>query len=315
MTFYRGIENFPREKAGGAVVTVGTFDGIHLGHQAILQRVREIRQQRDLHSVLVTFHPHPRVLVSPDNIPMLLTSIEEKRQFIPHFFDGDVLVLTFDEQLKNMEAEQFVTDILIDRIGVRRLVVGYNHCFGHNRSGSIEALRELGAKYDFEVEIVDPVIVDGTAVSSSRIRKLIERDDYAEGLRLLGHDYAIFGTVERGIGLGRKLGYPTANVAYSERKLLPPQGVYSCWAQIGKEEKNGMMFIGRNHFNPNPTVTVEANLFDFDRDIYDEEIVVFPTRFIRENRKFDSEEALVEQIGSDKETILNMMDKGEKQWQ
>ena len=129
----------------------------------------------------------------------------------------------------------------------------------------------------------------------------------------MGHDLAIYGTVERGIGLGRKLGYPTANVAYSKRKLLPPQGVYACWAQIGNEEKNGMMFVGRNHFNPVPTITVEANLFDFDRDIYNEEIIVYPTAFIRENRRYDSQAALIEQIGMDKQTIMNMIDKGEEQ--
>jgi riboflavin kinase/FMN adenylyltransferase len=134
---------------------------------------------------------------------------------------------------------------------------------------------------------------------------------YPEALHLLGHEYAIFGTVERGIGLGRKLGYPTANVKHHATKLLPPEGVYACWIQLGSENFCGMMFIGENHFNPAHKVTVEANIFDFDRDIYDQEIIVYPTHYIRGNRRFDSTEALVRQIGIDKNSILEIMKKGE----
>ena len=135
----------------------------------------------------------------------------------------------------------------------------------------------------------------------------------SEAVRLLGHEYAIYGTVERGIGLGRKLGYPTANVKYSDRKLLPPEGVYSCWTEIEQETKYGMMFIGRNHFNPIERISVEANLFDFDRDIYDQELIVYPISYIRPNQRFDSKEALIDRIAKDKKEVMKLFNKGERE--
>jgi len=258
---------------------------------------------------MVTFHPHPRIVVTPNNVPMLLTTIEEKEKFVPHFFSGRVMVLDFNDHLKKMSAESFVEEILLKHTGMTKLVVGHDHAFGRNREGNAELLKKLGEKHGFEVEIVGPVLDNDKAISSSRIRRAIGNNEYDEAINLLGHAYAIYGTVERGIGLGRKLGYPTANVAYSERKLLPVEGVYSCWAQIGDEFKDGMMFIGRNHFNPSGRITVEANLFDFDQDIYDEELIVYATHYVRSNRKFDSTDELVAQIEKDKEEILSIIKK------
>ena len=304
-TFIRGIENYSRNQDTRPVIaTIGTFDGIHRGHREIFRRVREQSEEQNARAVLITFHPHPRVLVTPSKVPLLLTTIEEKEKFVPDFFEGKVLVLDFNEELKNTPAATFVRDILVDKIGIKKLIVGYDHALGKDRSGDISQLRTLGAQLGFEVEVVGPVLVDDEPVSSSRIRRALQENRFGEAIRLLGHEYAIYGTVERGIGLGKKLGYPTANVAYSERKLLPAEGVYACWAQLGREEFNGMMFIGRNHFNPEDRVSVEANLFDFDRDIYGKELVVYPTHRIRENRKYDSKEALVAQIAKDKQNVI-----------
>ncbi|MFZ5981763.1 MAG: bifunctional riboflavin kinase/FAD synthetase [Candidatus Zixiibacteriota bacterium] len=310
--FIRGLENFHLKRNHGTVTTVGTFDGIHLGHQAIFKRVREESIRTDCESVLVTFHPHPKVVVNPDNIPMLLTTIEEKEKFVPDYFDGQVLVLEFNEQLMNMTAEDFVREILIDRIDTRKLIVGYDHAFGRGRSGNIDQLRKLGDKYGFEVEVVEPVIIDHQPVSSTRIRKAMLKNRYPEAIRLLGHEYAISGKIESGISLGKKIGFPTANVSCSGRKLLPPEGVYACWILIDKEEKNGMMFIGQNHFNPKARLTIEVNLFDFDRDIYGKEIIVFPTTYVRENRKFNTPEDLVKQLKKDKNKIIEILNKGVK---
>lgn len=309
--FVIGLDSFHRSSKRGAAVTIGTFDGIHRGHQAILKRVREVAREGDLASVLVTFDPHPRVIISPEKTPQLLTTLQEKKQFVPSFFEGTVLVLNFDKNLMNLSAEEFIRNVVIDRIGATTVIVGYDHAFGKNRTGNIAELSRLGRDLNFQVEVVDPVIFEGKAVSSTRIRTAMLANQYDEAIRLLGHHYAIFGTVERGIGLGRKLGYPTANVKYSPTKLLPPEGVYSCWAQVSGEDKNGMMFIGKNHFNPSGRVTVEANLFDFDRDIYDEELVVYPTRFVRENRHYSSTEELVKQIAIDKMNILEIVQRGE----
>lgn len=295
--------------AGSTVVTIGTFDGIHRGHQVIFERVREVAAARGLKPVLVTFDPHPRTVVTPNDVPMLLTTIEEKRKFVPCFFDGTVLVIKFDESVRNMTAEQFVRRVLVETVGVRQLIVGYDHGLGKDRGGNTETLESLGKELGFALEVVKPVIWNDAPISSTRIRQALTFGKYDFAVELLGHDYAIYGTVERGIGMGKKLGYPTANVGYGPRKLLPPEGVYSCWAHLGKDTKEGMMFVGQNHFNPVARLTVEVNLFDFDQDIYGEEIVVYPTCYVRENRRFGSSELLVAQIERDKKQVLEILEK------
>lgn len=311
-TFIRGLENFAPSNGRGAVATLGTFDGIHRGHQEILCRVRDYSIRNNLEPVLITFHPHPRVVVSPARIPMLLTTIEEKEKFIPDFLDGHVLVLEFNDELKNLTAEEFVKKVLVDTVNVRKLIVGYDHQFGRDRTGNIAKLQELGKLHGFELEVVPPVMVDEKPVSSTRIRNALTEGRFDEAVSLLGHEYAIYGTVERGIGLGRRLGYPTANVRYSQRKLLPQEGVYACWVEVAGESKCGMMFIGQNHFNPAQKMSVEANIFDFDQDIYDQEIVVYPSRYIRANQKYETTDALVAQIEKDKKNVLNILSEGER---
>lgn len=307
VNFIRGIENYPVDSNRQTIVTIGTYDGIHLGHQAILDLVMKESQSTGNEAILVTFHPHPKVLVAPEHIPLLLTSLEEKRKFIPDFFDGNVLIMNFSEKVQSLTATEFVESVLVKTLNAKKVIVGYDHAFGKNRDGNIDALKGLGIKYNFEVIVVDPVMYREKAVSSSRIRKAILDNHYQEALQMLGHHYAIYGKVERGLGLGRKLGYPTANVCYDIRKLLPLEGVYACWAQVGDVERDGMMFIGKNHFNPQKRITVEANLFDFDEDIYDQDIIVYPTHFIRENQKFDSTNLLVEQIKKDKINVINTL--------
>jgi len=302
----KGIENYSRNSERSSIVTIGTFDGIHLGHQEILRRVMIAREDSGNESILVTFHPHPRMLVTPDNVPLLLTTIEEKEQFIPNFFEGDVLVLDFNTKLQNMSAERFVKEILLDKLKMKKLIVGYDHAFGKNRGGSIVQLNELGAELDFKVEVVGPVLYEGQRISSSQIRRAMTDGRFDDVLKYLGHPYAIYGTVEKGIGLGKKLGYPTANIKYNTRKLLPAQGVYACRALVDDTRYNGMMFIGTNHFNPQKQISVEANLFDFQSDIYGKDIHVCPTSFIRENRRFDSTDALVRQIEKDKKEVLKI---------
>ena len=308
-TFIRGIDNYDHRPDTRVIATIGTFDGIHLGHQEIFRRVRGQSEENGTDPVLITFHPHPRMLVTPDSIPLLLTTIEEKGKFIPDYFDGKVLILDFNKDLMNTQAERFVKRILVERVGIRKLIVGYDHAFGRDRQGDIPALKAMGVEMGFEVEVVDPVMVNEKPVSSSRIRKAIIEGRYPEALNLLGHYYAIYGTVERGIGMGRRLGYPTANVSYSNRKLLPGEGVYACRAEVEGDILYGMMFIGQNYLNPEDCISVEANIFEFDRDIYDREITIYPIRFIRENRKFDSMDKLVEQIERDKKQVLNIFEK------
>ncbi len=305
----RGLENYTAPTDRGVVVTIGTFDGIHLGHQEILKQVAVATGESGYHPVLITFHPHPRVLVTPDDAPLLLTTLEEKERSLRQYFQGTMLVLDFNADLQNLSAREFVEKVLVNRLELKRLVVGYDHAFGKDRSGSIVELKELGKEFEFEVDVVAPVKVDGDCVSSTQIRWLLRRGMLDRALELLGHPLAIHGIVEKGIGLGRKLGYPTANVRYGPRKLLPTQGVYSCRVHVGHVKREGMLFIGRNHFNPEARITVETNLFDFNEDIYARELYVYPTHYIRPNRKFDSTDALVEQIKQDKREVLSIIEK------
>ena len=189
--FVKSVSAFPKTRPGTSVVTLGTFDGIHRGHQEIFGRVKTIAADTGLRPVLITFHPHPRVVVSPNDIPMLLTSIEEKEKFIPDFFDGSVLVLEFNRELMNLTAEEFVRRVLVDLVGVRHLVVGYDHALGKDRTGDIPELKRLGGDLGFDVEVVDPVYFGDAPVSSTRIRKAMTAGRYSEAIQLLGHEYAI----------------------------------------------------------------------------------------------------------------------------
>jgi len=303
----KGTDQFPLDRVHGSLVTVGTFDGIHRGHQEIFRRVMAEASKNRLEPVLVTFHPHPRVVVSPGDIPLLLTAIEEKLAILPNFFDGTVLLLEFNSELQNLSAEEFVRDILVAKTNVKKLMVGYDHAVGKNRGGNIVELTRFGTTYGFEVDVVGPITVDNRPVSSTLIRSALREGRFSQALRMLGHNYLITGIVEKGIGLGQKIGYPTANIRYSPRKLLPVAGVYACRAELDGERFQGMMFVGQNHFNPQQRISVEVNLFDCEQDIYGREMTVFPTEFVRHNQRFGSTDLLVRQIEKDKIVILNML--------
>jgi riboflavin kinase / FMN adenylyltransferase len=304
---YHSAEEFARDRKQPCVATLGTFDGIHLGHAAIFSRLIEKAAALSLPPVVITFDPHPRVLVTPDDPPRLLTTTAEKIDILQNQFEGVVVILAFNDQLRQMTAEQFARDILLTQFGIRALVVGHDHSFGHRRTGNIDKLREIGDREGFEVEVVGPIRYQGEPISSSRIRRAISAGQWSEARAMLGHAYPIRGKVIRGLGHGRKMGWPTANINWSERKLLPPLGVYSCTAAVNGDMHRGMMFIGVNMLNPEKTVSVEANLFAFDRDIYDADMTVFALDFVRPNTRFPSMAELSAQIGKDKELIIDML--------
>ncbi len=307
MQVYKSADAFAEKQGGPCVATLGTFDGFHLGHASIFRRLESKAQSLGLPPVAITFHPHPRVLVTPDDPPLLLTTPEEKINILEKRFEGSLVILRFDEKLRHTTADHFAKEVLVERFGIKALVVGYDHSFGHKRSGNIEQLKLIGDREGFEVEVVEPVTYEGAPISSSRIRRAIRAGQWDEAVAMLGHAYAIHGTVIRGLGRGKKLGWPTINLDWAARKLLPPEGVYSCTASVNGDDYRGMMFLGINMFNPEKSVSVEANLFDFDRDIYGSEVTLFPRHFVRSNARFESAEALSEQIARDKTKILKLL--------
>jgi len=304
---YYSADEFAREQERSCVATLGTFDGIHLGHAAIFSQLEDKAAALSLPPVVITFDPHPRVLVTPDDPPRLLTTTDEKIDFLRAQFDGSVVILKFDDRLRQMTADQFAHDVLVGKFGIKALVVGHDHSFGHRRTGNIDKLREIGAREGFDVEVVGPITYRGEPISSSRIRRAILASQWSDAREMLGHPYSIRGKVIRGLGLGRKMGWPTANIDWSERKLLPSQGVYSCTVAVNGDMHLGMMFIGVNMLNPEKTVSVEANLFEFDRDIYDADMTVFPLDFVRPNTRFPSTAELAAQIGKDKGNIIQLL--------
>ncbi len=289
------------------MATLGTFDGFHLGHRSIFDALERQARTLGLSPVVITFHPHPRVIVTPDSPPLLLTTPEEKIDILSGRFDGSLVFLRFDENLRKMSAEEFAEDILVKRFGIRALVVGFNHNFGHNRTGTAEQLHMIGEQRGFGVEVVGPVKYKDQPISSSRIRRAIREGEWDDAVAMLGHPYPIHGVVTRGLGRGREMGWPTINLSWEKRKLLPKEGVYSCTASVNGDSYRGMMFIGVNMLNPDKTLSVEANLFDFDRSVYEKEATLYPRHFIRANRKFESADLLAEQIARDKKKILDLL--------
>ncbi|HZI22940.1 MAG TPA: bifunctional riboflavin kinase/FAD synthetase [Gemmatimonadales bacterium] len=295
----------------GTVATVGTFDGIHRGHQAVLAEVVRRAQgggeggARGLESLLVTFDPHPLEVVNPSAAPRLLTLPDEKRTLAGALGIQRVEIVPFTPELARLEPEEFVRDVLRARYAMQALVLGYDHGFGRGRSGDVEFVRRLASQDGFAMDVVAAVTDDGQAISSSLIRTAVAHGDLASAERGLGRRYSVRGRVERGAGRGRTIGVPTINLAPPDpRKLLPPDGVYAVWVAIGgkagKVERHG----GVMNQGPRPTFGVharglEAHLFDFSSDLYDQVVTIEWVRWLRDVRTFPSRQALVDQIERD----------------
>ncbi|WP_420634576.1 bifunctional riboflavin kinase/FAD synthetase [Candidatus Palauibacter sp.] len=287
----------------GTVVTVGTFDGVHLGHQAILRQIRHRAQARDRHAVLLTFDPHPLRVVRPDAAPPLLTMPNEKKEILAQFDLDYVAFVPFTIEFSRYSPERFVEEVLVRRLRAAELVIGYDHGFGRGRAGDVDALERLGAVHGFEVSVVRGVEVGGSAISSTRIRHAVAAGDMEAAAAGLGRPYSLRGTVIHGLGHGRTLGFPTANLtAPPPDKLLPAEGIYAVRASLGPELLRGLLHLGpRPTFAGSPP-TIELFLLDFDRDIYGERVVVEFLHRLREVRPFATGEELVEQMERDLET-------------
>lgn len=284
----------------GSVVTVGSFDGVHRGHQAVLEEIARRARATGRASVLVTFEPHPMAVVNPTAAPRVLTTPAERREVLAQTALDYAVFLRFDAALRALTPEAFVRRVLVERFGVRELVIGADHGFGHGRSGDVSTLQALGRAYGFAVDVVPPVHADdGRPISSSRVRQAVAEGRLDEAAHLLGRAYTLTGTVVPGARRGHGLGFPTANVAVPDAKLLPPDGVWAVRVEWPGGRGGGMMNQG-----PRPTVgdarhTVEAHLFGFAGDLYGAAIRIEWVARLREVRRFESLEALAAQLAQD----------------
>lgn len=281
------------------VLTIGNFDGVHLGHIALFDKVKEIARKIEGQSAVMTFEPHPIKLMKPGNGPPLITPTRQKLKLIDNSGIDVIFSIPFTREFAAISARDFVQDILVDKIGINELVVGYDYAFGHRREGNIELLQELGRDLGFGVRVLEPVRVDHTLVSSTSIRNLVLEGDLAEAKRLLGRDYQICGTVVKGKDRGgRLLGFPTANLELID-ELTPKVGVYAVEVLIDDQTHNGLANIGYNPTFGKGPFSVETHILDFSGDLLGKTIKVNFIKRLRDEKTFDTAEELADQISQD----------------
>jgi riboflavin kinase/FMN adenylyltransferase len=293
----------------GTILTVGTFDGVHRGHKLVLARLAARSRETGLASMLVTFSPHPLDIVNPSASPMLLTPGDEKADALAATKIDRTEVLPFTPELAAYNAEQFVEEILLKRLGMRELLVGHDHGFGRGREGDVEVLKALGAAFGFRVDVVPPVAArDGRPISSTSIRRAIAGGDLARAADGLGRPYSLSGEVVHGAGRGRVLGFRTINIAApSPRKLLPPEGVYAVRAETSTGAFGGMMNLGPRPTFGDTAVSPEVHLFDTDGDWYGSRVRIDFIARLRDTKKFSGPEELVKQLARDEQAARVMI--------
>ena len=296
MKVFSSIPNLPSENK--STVTIGTFDGVHLGHRVILKRMKEIAKKTKGKSVLLTFSPHPRHVLHKDNQDMkLITTLQEKQDLINQAGLDNLVIHEFTKKFSRIKPVNFVRDILVEQLNVHTLVIGYDHHFGRNREGSIQELTTLADLYDFNIEKIDPQYFEDVTVSSSKIRKLIEKGEMVKAKQYLGYEFMLNGKVIKGNSLGKTINFPTANIVVENKwKILPADGVYAVKIVLEAKEYKGMMNIGQKPTVDGNGISLEVNIFDFNQDIYGKGIEIRFVKRIRDERKFDDLQGLKKQL-------------------
>lgn len=306
MKIFHSINEFHSNKK--TIVTLGTFDGVHIGHTEILKKLTQNTHDGEFESTVLTFFPHPRTVLQGKSDLKLLNTINEKISLLENIGIENLIIHPFDEKFAELSAEEFAKTILVDQLQVQKIIIGYDHRFGKNRTADINDLISFGTQYGFEVEQISAQEIDAISISSTKIRNALELGDIDLANQYLGYSYFLSGTVVKGKQLGRTIGFPTANIELDEDyKLVPKNGVYIVYAKIDNQLVNGMMNIGFNPTVEGKNKTIEVHLFDFNSDLYNHKIKISILHPIRSEQKFESVAVLKQQLIKDKEFSIQYL--------
>lgn len=309
MKVIRDIDSFNPESE--VYLTQGTFDGVHVGHKKILSKLVAESKEKEAVSVLLTFFPHPRLVLFPeDNDLKMLNTLEEKTQLVEALGLDYLIVMPFTKELSRTKAESFTRDVLINKLQMNKLIIGYDHRFGKNREGSLDQMKEFSELFDFVVEEIPAQDIDNSIISSTKIRKAILGGNIELGNKLLGYNYYLSGKVVEGNNRGNKLGFPTANISVEKPyKLIPSNGVYAVSVTLGEEKYGGMLNIGYNPTFINKKHSIEVHIFEFEKQIYGDFISVEFITKIRDEKKFNHQDQLKQQLEKDEKQIKEILSK------
>ncbi|MDB4921019.1 bifunctional riboflavin kinase/FAD synthetase [Mucilaginibacter sp.] len=300
MKIYHNIDEFTR--LNNAVVTIGTFDGVHTGHRKIISGLKNLAVETGGETVLLTFFPHPRMILHPEDESIkMINTINEKAEMLEELGIDHLIITPFSRDFSNQTAEEYIRDVLVNKIGTKKIVIGYDHRFGKDRQGGLEDLLRLGPVYGFEVVEIPEQDIYEVAISSTRVREALLNGAIELANTFLSYPFFITGTVIHGDQLGRTIGYPTANIVIEEKyKLIPLDGIFAVKVKTGDMVYKGMAYIGSRPTVNGHTRNIEVNIFDFDKEIYNQQVRMEFYNFVRDDMKFDSLDALKEQIRKDK---------------
>jgi riboflavin kinase/FMN adenylyltransferase len=309
MKIHRNIEELPEFK--NAVITIGTFDGVHMGHRQIIGKLKSVARSIGGETVIITFHPHPRKVVSSTILGIrLINTLEERIELLEQLGIDHLVVVPFTDAFANQPAEDYVKNFLISKFHPHTIIIGYDHRFGRERKGDYLLLEKMAALYNYQLQEIPKHVLDEISISSTRIRESLLEGKIDIADKLLGYDFFFSGVVVHGDKLGRKLGYPTANLRINdEEKIVPGNGIYAVYAQSEGSEKKlkGMMSIGFRPTVDGKKRVIEVNIFDFNQEIYDQTLKVFVKKYLREEIKFNNLDELVAQIDQDKINSLQIL--------
>tara|TARA_R110002126_G_scaffold222889_1_gene367954 strand:- start:1869 stop:2870 length:1002 start_codon:yes stop_codon:yes gene_type:complete len=303
LNIFHSINDFRSTKE--TILTLGTFDGVHIGHKKILDKVINSTENGEYESLVLTFFPHPRMVLQENSEIKLLNTITEKIELLENMGIHNLVIHPFDETFSRLTAEDFVQTVLVEKFNIQKIIIGYDHRFGRNRTANIDDLIEYGIKYGFEVEQISVKEIDDISVSSTKIRTALSEGDMAKANNYLDYNYSLSGTVFQGKQLGRTIGFPTANIKIEEDyKLVPKKGAYIVTSTIDNNVLKGIMNIGLNPTVQGENLSIEIHFLDFDQDLYGKKITVTLLKYLRPEQKFDSLNELTTQLERDKATAI-----------